>query len=388
MKFRLNILLILFFMLNFSAPVFAHNDMMAASRWFIGSDRIVVVMELGPAVLAEIRGIKEGHYPIETCSQHELQEVVSRVIQPYLNRNLSVSVNGKSYPVKVTRLDRKSDIGWDIWLEADDVDFSNAVNSVAIDYRLLFKETDDAHFNLAYLYRYNSASGAAPKVADDIPYLTRNTFDANSHLWEFSIKGTASAKAPPRNSPWQTMGEFVLIGVKHILTGYDHIAFLLALIVIGLSAREVFKIITAFTIAHSITLLLAAWHVITLNSRMVEIVIALSICYVALENLLRKKIDYRWLVTFGFGLVHGFGFASGLQELIVGKSDLLVSVLSFNLGVETGQLLIFFTLLPVLHLLGKKFAARTITAVTSVLVFAIGFTWVIERVFNLKLVSL
>ncbi|HBA88401.1 MAG TPA: hypothetical protein DCZ75_10570 [Geobacter sp.] len=90
------------------------------------------------------------------------------------------------------------------------------------------------------------------------------------------------------------------------------------------------------------------------------------------------------MITFGFGLIHGFGFASGLQELIAGTSDLLVSVLS---GVETGQLLIFFILLPVLHLLSKKVAFRTITAATSVLVFGIGFTWLIERVFSLKLVS-
>jgi len=387
MKLRLNILLLLFFTLFFSSPVSAHNDMMAASRWFFGNDRIVVVMELGPAVLAEIQEIKDGHYFIETCSQDELQEVMTTVIQPYLDRNLSVSVNDKRYPVKLTRIDRKSDIGWDIWLAVNDVSFGHPVNSVAIDYRLLFNETSDTHINLAYLYRYDSASGAAPKVADDIPYLTRNTFDANSHLWEFSMKGPAAAQAPSRRSPWQTIGQFVLIGVKHILSGYDHIAFLLALIVIGLSIRDVIKIITAFTIAHSITLLLAAWQVITVNSRMVEIVIALSICYVALENLLRKKIAYRWLITFGFGLIHGFGFASGLQELIVGKSDLLVSVLSFNLGVETGQLLIFFILLPVLHLLSKKVAFRTITAVTSVLVFGIGFTWLIERVFSLKLVS-
>jgi hypothetical protein len=114
-------------------------------------------------------------------------------------------------------------------------------------------------------------------------------------------------------------------------------------------------------------------------------VIAFSICYVALENLFKKKVNYRWVITFGFGLVHGFGFASALQELIVGKANLLVSVVSFNLGVETGQLMIFFIMLPILYLLKKQFQSRIITAGTSIAVFLIGFAWLIERVFTVQL---
>lgn len=385
MKFLLNILVSLLFTFFFSAPVSAHNDTMAASRWFIGNDRIVAVMEIGPAVLAQVKGIQEGRYLIETCTEKELQEVVTKILQPYLDRNLTVSVNGKPYPVQLTRLDRKSDLMWDLWLVVKDVAFTNPANPVAVDYRMLFEETDDSHINLAYLYRYDSTSDVTPKVSDDIPYLTQNTFDANSHLWEFYVKGSAAAHDPVGKSMWQKVGEFVLIGIKHILTGYDHLAFLLALIAIGLSVREVFKIITAFTIAHSITLLLAAMEMVTFNSRFVEIVIAVSICYVALENLLKKEVTYRWLITFAFGLIHGFGFASGLKELVAGRKDLFVSVLSFNLGVEAGQLLIFLLLLPILYLLNKKFTCRTITATTSTVVFVFGFTWFVERVFNLKL---
>jgi hydrogenase/urease accessory protein HupE len=194
--------------------------------------------------------------------------------------------------------------------------------------------------------------------------------------------------APAGKSIWANIGEFILLGIEHILTGYDHIAFLLALIVIGLSIKEVLKIITAFTVAHSITLLLAALQILKLNSRLVESVIAFSICYVALENLLKKKVKYRWLVTFAFGLIHGFGFASALQELIVGKSNLILSVLSFNLGVETGQLMIFFVLLPVLHLLKKKMEFRIITVGASAAVFMVGFAWLLERVFDLKLLPI
>jgi len=140
-------------------------------------------------------------------------------------------------------------------------------------------------------------------------------------------------------------------------------------------------------VAHSITLLLAALEIVRLNSRFVESVIAFSICYVALENLFRKKVNYRWLITFGFGLIHGFGFASALQELIVGKSNLLLSVLSFNMGVEIGQLMIVFAVLPVLYLLKKKVDFRIVTAGTSAAIFFLGFTWLIERLLDLRILG-
>ncbi len=195
--------------------------------------------------------------------------------------------------------------------------------------------------------------------------------------------GSAS-HTPANESIWTNITRFIWLGIEHILTGYDHIAFLLALIVIGLSVGEVLKIITAFTVAHSITLLLAALQIVSLNSRIVESVIAISICYVALENLFRKKVNYRWMVTFGFGLVHGFGFASALQELIVGRSNLLVSVVSFNMGVEIGQVMIFLVMLPILFLLKNKIEFRRVTIGTSLAIFLLGFAWFIERGFNLK----
>jgi len=180
---------------------------------------------------------------------------------------------------------------------------------------------------------------------------------------------------PVKKSAWAGIREFITLGVKHILIGYDHIAFLVALIVIGMSVREVLKIITAFTIAHSITLLLAAMQIVRLNSRLVETVIALSICYVALENLFKKEVNYRWLLTFGFGLIHGFGFASVLQDFIVGKSNLVLSVLSFNIGVEIGQLM--------LHLLKSTTQFRRVSTGASVAIFMLGLSWFIERAFNL-----
>jgi hypothetical protein len=183
-------------------------------------------------------------------------------------------------------------------------------------------------------------------------------------------------------------GRFVLLGIEHILSGYDHIAFLIVLVVVAPSLRAVLPIITAFTAAHSITLLLAALRLVSLDARLVESAIALSICYVAAENLFRKKATHRWLVTFCFGLVHGFGFASVLQNLVVGKANLVSSVVSFNVGVELGQLLIFAALLPLLRLIGALIEPRKTTIAASAAIGLLGFVWVLERSFDLRFLRL
>ncbi len=300
------------------------------------------------------------------------------IIQPYINEKLSVSVDDRSYPVKVDKIEREGTL-WKIWLRVSDINFDWQDKKVKIDYRLLFEETKNDHVNIGYIYFSDADDDSVQKVFDYTQPDLQYTFDSKNTVWEFSVKSKAAAL-------WSSIYTFLLLGIKHILTGYDHILFLVALIVIGLSTREAIKIITSFTVAHSITLLLAAMQVVTLNSKFVESVIALSICYVALENLLAKQVNYRWLVTFIFGLIHGFGFASVLQEFIAGKSNLVLSVVSFNVGVEMGQLMIFLIILPVLQLMRKKFDTRRITVVASTVIFILGLIWFVERVFNLQLV--
>lgn len=423
-------------------PVFAHNMAMGSSRWCFGKDSLVATIELDSSLMAQIRGMNEVVYSLAPISDEQLQEVARNVVQPYLNSKLSISVNNTPQPVKVDRIVRVNE-RWTIWLAADGIRFAHPENRVRIDYRLLFEETYGSHINIAYLYLSDAAAESAPKIFNDSVPKAQHTFLASSPTLEVSVKGaelpalgasltnaavaaksTADIRAtaqgretqiiagavtaqnpvgaipaagqgnrgaapnPPKKSMFAKAGEFLVFGVKHIFSGYDHILFLLALIVIGLSFREVLKIITAFTIAHSLTLLLAALRIISLNSRFVEIVIAFSICYVAVENLFRKEVRYRWLVTFAFGLVHGFGFASALQELIVGKSDLLVSVLSFNLGVEAGQIMIFLLMLPILRLLRHGLGARRLTLGASAAVLLVAFTWLIERVFALKVLPI
>lgn len=175
--------------------------------------------------------------------------------------------------------------------------------------------------------------------------------------------------------------QFVWLGMEHILIGYDHILFLLGLIIIGGSFRNLIKIVTSFTIAHSITLILAALQVVSIPGRLVESVIALSIVYIAVENFLVKNTDDRWLITFIFGLMHGFGFASVLAGLGLPTKGLIASLLSFNIGVEIGQLAIVAVIFPVVLLLYKSRWRKQFVYGLSSLILVFGLVWFIERAF-------
>lgn len=146
-------------------------------------------------------------------------------------------------------------------------------------------------------------------------------------------------------------------GIEHIFTGYDHIAFLTAIVLWARRLWPVVKIVTAFTIAHSLTLSLAALDIIRIPNAIVEPAIAASIVYVAIENFFSRDVENRWRITFAFGLVHGFGFAGALQEFGLPKSALLPALASFNVGVEIGQIAIVSLVLPILLALDRLFAA-------------------------------
>jgi hydrogenase/urease accessory protein HupE len=159
----------------------------------------------------------------------------------------------------------------------------------------------------------------------------------------------------PLLSPWQLTPKFFAAGVEHIMTGYDHICFLLAVVLWATRAWPVVKIVTAFTVSHSITLTLAALQIVEIPSRLTEAAIALSIIYVALENFFTRKVDGRWRDTFFFGFVHGFGFASGLIEMGVPQRAIVPALASFNLGVEAGQIGVVMVFVPLLVFIDRAF---------------------------------
>jgi hydrogenase/urease accessory protein HupE len=189
------------------------------------------------------------------------------------------------------------------------------------------------------------------------------------------------AAISPSQNALDTFRRLLITGIEHILTGYDHLAFLLALLLAATSIREVTKIITSFTIAHSMTLAMAALDLVSIPSVIVEPMIAASIVFVGLENLLRREPRGRWMLTFAFGLIHGFGFASALREMGIGRGlRAAMPLLSFNLGVEAGQLAIAALVLPVIWMLRRRpaFIVRYAPACSLLIALAGGY-WLLVR---------
>ena len=176
---------------------------------------------------------------------------------------------------------------------------------------------------------------------------------------------------------------FVALGFRHILDGADHLLFLVCLVIPLRRLRPLIVVVTAFTLAHSVTLIAAAFGLgpdALWFPPLVEALIAASVVYMALENIVAPQLRRRWIIAFAFGLVHGFGFSFALHETLqFSGSHLLTAVLSFNVGVELGQLLVLAVLVPALGLLFRFVPERMGTIIVSALVAHTGWHWMIER---------
>ncbi len=175
---------------------------------------------------------------------------------------------------------------------------------------------------------------------------------------------------------------FIRMGAEHILSGPDHLLFLLALLALSRGLWPTVKIVTGFTVAHSITLSLAVLGWVDVPPRIVEPLIAVSIIWVALENLVSPSdIGRRWLVAAAFGLVHGLGFAGGLLELGLPREALVRALVGFNVGVELGQIFFVALVLPPLAWLSSPKRLHRLPQILSVAVAAMGAVWLVQRVF-------
>ena len=206
------------------------------------------------------------------------------------------------------------------------------------------------------------------------------TFTEGEPDYLFDASYTAAAAA--KETVPAAVGRFLRLGIRHIFLGYDHICFLLALVVVS-RLGEMVKVITSFTVAHSITLILAALKIITLPQRLIECGVAATIVYVAVENLWRKEITHRWVLTFFFGLIHGFSFANVLGGMGLPREATIRCLLSFNVGVEIGQLAIVLMALPLLFIVSRQPYAPRVKAAISLAVAVFGLGWFIERAFGL-----
>jgi hypothetical protein len=176
---------------------------------------------------------------------------------------------------------------------------------------------------------------------------------------------------------------FAKLGVEHIFTGYDHLAFLVGLLITTRTLTSLLKVITSFTAAHSITLALATFGIVSVPSRLIESLIALSVAYIAVENFTGKTIMQRWKLTFLFGLFHGFGFSNVLQEMSLNRRTMAVSLFSFNGGVELGQLAFVLVVFPLVYFASTSRWKTHVLSTASVAIAALGVFWFIERAFGM-----
>jgi HupE / UreJ protein len=264
-------------------------------------------------------------------------------------------------------------------------------SELLVKYSLLF-DVDAQHRGLLKLESNSVASESAPDAVRAVGIVSA-VFPANNATQKFTLSNVRGLSQ---------FATYIADGVKHIAIGFDHILFLIALLLPAVLIRasgkwipvadmrtaffNVFKIVTAFTIAHSITLSLAALGVVQLTSRLVESIIAASVLLTAADNLWPFLPKKRWLVAFGFGLIHGFGFASVLIDLQLPTSALFISLLGFNIGVEIGQLILVAVLMPMAYLSRNTRGYSRIALQTgSVAIAAISLGWFIERSLNLQL---
>lgn len=227
----------------------------------------------------------------------------------------------------------------------------------------LFLDLDESHTQLVRLV---SPENPRKSLREAVLTASNTTF----HIPDVRTGGSASG---------DRMLSFFKLGIEHLLTGYDHILFLLT-VIIAMNLADTIKAVTAFTLAHSLTMALAFLGLVSLPSSVVEPLIALTIVYVAAENVLTPDAWRRWVLTGLFGLVHGLGFVGALKTITVSRDELLLSLASFNIGIECGQLLVIAMAAPALWYLRTRSWDRRFCRGFSVGVGALASFWLFQRV--------
>jgi hydrogenase/urease accessory protein HupE len=212
-------------------------------------------------------------------------------------------------------------------------------------------------------------------------HLTSANLNGTVHEAVLNAANPTAVFSPDDASTLRTFWSFFSLGIMHIFTGYDHLAFLVCLLIVTTNLGSLIKIITSFTVAHSLTLALATFNIVVLPTRLTESVIALSIVYVALENLLGIRAIERYRITFLFGLAHGFGFSNVLREMDLSRLHLGLSLFSFNLGVEIGQLAFVFVLFPLILYIATVSWRRQFQKAVSLVVMGVATYWFVQRAF-------
>jgi hypothetical protein len=354
-------LALLFSLLPFQ-QVTAHDPGLSSLAIRARSNSLEATLTLAARDAAQLAALEADHDGIVT--QVEFARSRSQ-LEAALARQLLIAADGKILKVQSIRsnLDERSNV--EVHLNFGPISFSrleiqsNLIASLPLGHR-------------QYLRVQNSAGGTV--------FEGLLTATADRAAAEFAVaNGAATAREVV-----SSFVNFLILGVKHILTGYDHLLFLFGLLVVVRGLVSSLSIITSFTIAHSITLAAATFNLAQIPSRIVEPLIAASIVFVGVDNLLRSAIPKgRRMVAFGFGLIHGFGFASVLREMGIGAGigGVALPLLSFNVGVELGQIVVAAVARPIIWKLRESpmFIARWAPACSAAVV-VLGSFWFIQRI--------
>ncbi len=358
-------------------PARAHEPSKSYLNLNLGSNQFTGQWDLPISELKGVIALDADHDGVITWE--ELRDRYPQILT-YARAHLQLSWEGKPAVLQFTTNEPTvEDFTDGAYLEVPFVvPCPTAPPRIEVDYQLFFA-TNALHRGMLRL----EASGQVQS----------SVFSPEEHVQQFSLGASSRAVQFRR---------FLREGIGHIWTGYDHILFLLALLLPAVLSREgtkwvgatgfrpallrVVKIVTAFTAAHSITLSLATLEIVKLPPRLTESAIALSVILAAANNLWPVVRERGWAVAFAFGLIHGFGFANALGELGLASGHLALVLVGFNLGVEMGQLAIVLAFLPLAYAGRKSWFYRiAILRLGSAGIILIAGTWLAERVFNFKL---
>jgi hypothetical protein len=313
---------------------------------------------------------------IDTNEDNRITWGELRAAQPaigrYVSEHLAILAHGSICPLTVEPLQVNQRVdGNYVWLPFKS-ECPSAIDTLQLRYTLL-EGIDPSHRGLLTLKEDGTVQTGVLQAASSV--------------------ATFNVLAPSRT---REFGEYFRAGVSHILSGIDHLLFLFSLLLPavllrrqhvwepvikpGPAFKNIIKVVTAFTLAHSITLSLAAFNVVRLPSRLTESIIAASIVVAALNNIFPVVTESRARIAFAFGLLHGFGFASVLADMGLPQGARVLSLLGFNLGIEAGQLAVVTCVMPLIYALRyATFYRRTVLPWASAAIAAIAMVWLVQR---------
>jgi hydrogenase/urease accessory protein HupE len=350
----------------------AHMSTTGYSDIYVSGNKINYQLYLEPSEVSQwVDTRSKKVFVIESPStvkkaESQVQAWKEQEILPLIKESLVVKNNevAAEPSIKEISIRKRQDVSYAfINLQYE---FPNKIDQFKINYNFFFDGLDPLHQNFSTIH--------AGEAKSDVVFTKNNRLASDKVKTLESNKVTAEISLPG----WlMTMFEYVVLGLEHIWTGYDHLLFVAALILLKQRIGSYVKIVTAFTLGHSITIALAALDVVSLPASIVEPLIALSIVYVAVENIWIKHLQWRWALALGFGLIHGFGFAQVLEGSLGDRY--LLSLFSFNLGVELGQIAVLAVLLPILILASRIKWYKSAVYGVSGLIAAMGMYWLVER---------